>query len=186
MKLLYSLQLFILAILDLPAQSIEITRKTELSDTTHNNNYGYSAPRSKGTMVRVVGDNVSYVTSFAKRESPIETEILGLEQLECKTLLKRDTTTLKRLWTRDFTLDIPTDHVVVAKSTLPYYVSYGRIIENLLITDTVVYAKGIEFVSMLETNARLGDPIRRNYTNVWKRGFGGWKIIAKYMTETKK
>jgi hypothetical protein len=55
----------------------------------------------------VIGDNVRYVTSFAKKESPIETEMLGLEQLEYKTLLKRDTTTLKRLSTRDFTLDIP-------------------------------------------------------------------------------
>jgi hypothetical protein len=47
-------------------------------------------------------------------------------------------------------------------------------------SDTVIYVKGIEFVSMLETNVKLGDLIRRNYTNVWKRGFGGWKMVAKY------
>jgi hypothetical protein len=127
----------------------------------------------------IVKDNIALASPNLIR-SPIEIEISELEALECKAILKRDTMVLKKLWARDFTLDAPLNKVIESKNTLPYYVSYKRIIENLNVIGDAVYSRGYEMVQHLKVNGKLEDPVKKSYFHVWKKQNGSWRLVSKH------
>lgn len=111
---------------------------------------------------------------------PIENEIADLEGLECNALLKRDTAILRKLWTRDFTLDDPLNELVDGKNPLPYYVSYTRMVEKLTVMgDDMVYTSGQEFLQRLRTDGIVEERVTRKYFHAWTRKFGVWKLTTK-------
>jgi hypothetical protein len=126
----------------------------------------------------VIKDNLTFRTSGIIM-SPIEKEICELEALECKAILKRDTSVLRTLWFRDFTVDDPLNEVVIGKNPLPYYVSFSRMVENFSVLENMVFTSGYELVQRLKANAKIGDPVKRNYFHKWVRKNGVWKLASK-------
>jgi hypothetical protein len=108
-----------------------------------------------------------------------ETEISDMESSECDAILKRDTTALKNIWLRDFTLNDPQNELYHGKNTVPYYISINRTIEKFTILDNIVYTSGHENLQRLRDNGKVEEPLKRNFSHMWIRKFGKWKLSTK-------
>lgn len=113
------------------------------------------------------------------RLSSVEEEISELESIECNALRKRDTTALRSIWLRDFTLDGPQNELHIGKNPIPYYLSFTRVIEKFTIIDDVVYTSGYENAQRLKSDRNIDEVINQNYSHMWIRKFGAWKLATK-------
>lgn len=122
-----------------------------------------------------------YVTieTHGLRLTPIENEISDLESSECNALLKRDTSSLKNIWIRDFTLDEPQNQLHLGKNSIPYYVSLNRTIEKLTILNNIVYTSGHEYAQQLKGNGKVDEPTKKAFFHMWIRNNGVWKLSTK-------
>lgn len=117
------------------------------------------------------------------QNSSVEATIRNLEQLESRAVLEKDTTTLRKLWSDDYTVNSPANRVVTGgKNTLDRPVinqadnaSFTRTVEHVVINGG--YAMGHEVVVPKSNNAT---PINRRYTNVWLLEKDQWKLIARH------
>ncbi len=128
--------------------------------------------------VIIVRDNV-VIESNEFQLNLIENEIADIESSEIKALLKRDTAALKKIWSRDFTLEEPQNKVNFEKNPLPRYVSLNRTILKITILDNVVYTSGREYSQLLRRDGRLDDPIERDFFHTWKNRYGVWRMSTK-------
>lgn len=126
----------------------------------------------------LVKDHLMF-TTYSLQLTPTEKEIFDVEALECTANLRRDTITLRNLWDRDFSIDEPVNEVVTGKNTLPYYVSFTRMIENFMQKDDMVYTSGYEMVQRLRPDLKPEEPVRQNFYHTWLRKNGAWKLVAK-------
>lgn len=152
--------------------SPEFLKKT---DGQQQNTSLYHSEKQKQIVVK---GNIAF-TTYNLQLSPVENEIADLEALECNALLKRDTAVLKKIWTRDFTLDDQLNELVNGQSILPYYSSYSRMVEKCTVMENLVYTSGFEYVQTLKLHENLKDPIKRNYSHTWVRRYGVWKLSTK-------
>ncbi|HTJ52457.1 MAG TPA: hypothetical protein VL443_23520 [Cyclobacteriaceae bacterium] len=130
----------------------------------------------------IVKDNITF-TTYSFQLSPIENEILDAEALECKALLKRDTSILKNIWARDFTLDDSSTKILMnGKNPLPYYAYLSRFVESFSTMGNIVYTSGYESFQQLKANGELEAVARRNYAHTWTRKYGVWKLSARTYT----
>lgn len=122
------------------------------------------------------------------QNSSIEAIIRNLEQLECKAALAKDTSTLRKLWADDFTVNSPANRVVTGgRNTLDRpvinqsdNVSFTRVIEHIMIKDGYALAMGNETVVPRSTDAKKAIPVKRRYTNVWMLENGEWRLTARH------
>jgi hypothetical protein len=127
----------------------------------------------------IIKDHISF-TTYNLQMSLVENEIADLESMECTAILKRDTSTLKRLWTRDFTLDdLLNEMLVNGKNPLPYYTSYNRMVENFNSMGDIAFTSGYEFIQPLKANGKMENPVKRNYFHTWIRKNGIWQLSTK-------
>jgi hypothetical protein len=127
----------------------------------------------------VVKDNVAFTVESNTQLSLLESQIHTVELRESNALLQRDTATLKILWDRDFTMDMPLDEVVAGNNPIPYYIVCNRRIERIDEIDNIVYCKGIEYVRILKENGTLGEMKNRKFFHSWMKKDGEWKLITK-------
>lgn len=133
---------------------------------------------AKGSKRWISKDHITMVT-HKLRLTPMEDEILEMESRECRALLKRDTTALKEIWLRDFTLDEPQNELHLGKNTIPYYVGIHRTIEKVTILDTVIYISGHENVGLLKGDGKVVAPIFRQFNHAWTKKLFSWKLASK-------
>lgn len=112
--------------------------------------------------------------------STIEKEITDLESRECGAVKKRDTLTLLRLLTRDFTLDKKQHELVYSKHAFPNYLSLTRMIETFTVIDhNVVFTSGYEMFQEIKDDWKIAQPAKRKYSHTWTRKDGLWKLTSK-------
>lgn len=126
----------------------------------------------------VIRGNVSFATDNLVM-TPLENEIADAEDRECKALLKRDTTALKNIWLRDFTLDEPKNELVSGKNPIPYYVFVSRVVEKCNAIGSNVYTSGYELTQKLKAGGQLEDPVRSTFFHAWTNQFGTWKLSTR-------
>lgn len=136
---------------------------------------------TRGNTRWISKDHVTIVTTKLRLTS-IEEEILELESQECKALLKRDTTALKNIWLRDFTLDEPQNELYLGKNPIPYYVVIHRTIEKFIILDNTIYLSGYENTGRLKSDGKVEAPIVQKFTHVWTKKQFKWKLLNKTYT----
>ena len=66
----------------------------------------------------IVKEHIAF-TSVNLVLSATESQIIDMENLECNALLKRDTSALKKIWMRDFTLDAPQNDLLLGQNPIP-------------------------------------------------------------------
>lgn len=128
--------------------------------------------------------------SIASFGQDIEKTIRDLEQLEREAVLKKDTTTLRKIWSHDFTVNAPINKVMRGgKNTLDRpvitsitYSSFERNVENVLIKGDVAFAMGNEVV-VQSNNGSAPRTVNRRYTNIWKNENGQWKLVARHAND---
>lgn len=126
----------------------------------------------------VVKGNVSFATNSLVM-TPLEIEIADAENRECEALLKRDTTALKNIWVRDFTLDEPQNKLVSGKNPIPYYVLVARVVEKCNAIGSNVYTSGYELTRRLKADGQLEEPVESTFFHVWANQAGTWKLSTR-------
>jgi ketosteroid isomerase-like protein len=114
--------------------------------------------------------------------------IKSLEEKERQATLTKDTTTLLRLWSSDFTVNAPMNRVVPpGKTTLDRpvitmrsYDTFERNVEHVFIKGTVAFSMGNETVVAKAANGGPGKTIKRRYTNIWMKENNVWKLTARH------
>jgi ketosteroid isomerase-like protein len=119
--------------------------------------------------------------------------VRSLDDQERVAALKRDVSTLERLWSEQFTVNAPNNQVVVGKrAVLDTFVRAGvinfstfdRQIEFIRADGGFVIIMGLETVQPISDapSAGLvaGQAIKRRYTNVWKNEAGTWRLFVRH------
>ena len=128
-----------------------------------------------------------YSVSFG--QSKTETEIRRLENLEIQSIFKADTTTLLRLWAKDFVVNNPYGQIVTRSEVLTRiregkidYSTVERIIERITLTKNLAISMGREIVTPQKATENAGKNVTRRYTNIWIKTKGTWQLTARQAT----
>jgi len=126
---------------------------------------------------------------FSMAQSAAEDEIRKLDQLEAQATISGDTITLKKLWSPSFVVNNPANTVVnvtqirqLMKEGKIAYTTFIRVIEKVMINGQVAITMGYEENQPDKATDNAGKKVTRRYTNVWLKGKGGWRIIARQAT----
>ena len=129
--------------------------------------------------------------SLQAQTSDVESTIKALEQKEVQAVLQKDTATLKKIWSNDFTVNSPMNTIQAAgKNTLDRpvmnkmsYLKFDRNIEKVLVKGDMVITMGSELVVRKGTNGEADATIRRRYTNIWMKQNNEWQLSARHANE---
>lgn len=127
------------------------------------------------------------VTCLYAQNHDIEAEIRKLEQIEVQAVLSRDTTTLLKLWDKNFIVNSPENVIVVAGKTTvdrPFLkkprTSFTREVEKVTIRGAFAFSMGSETVVPAGDQPNSGQIVKRRYTNIWEKQDNGWKLVARH------
>lgn len=133
--------------------------------------------KAESTQLIVSKGNVTIATSSVKK-TVFEKELASIESRECTALLKRDTTTLRLMWARDFTLDEAPKGLVIGKNDLPFYNSFHRFIEKVTDLNTIALVSGQEFFQVISPSGKPGKPMKRKFFHTWTKIDGLWMLTT--------
>ena len=128
-----------------------------------------------------------YDAYFQNKET--EREIKILEEKVVQAILKKDSATLRKIWTPGFMVNSPRNMVLtggqvdlVMKGVISY-TSYTFEMESILEKGDIVISMGNETVVPVIGNPKGGQIIRRRYTHFWEKLNGSWRLIARHANE---
>ena len=133
------------------------------------------------------------VVAMAQDRNVDEENVRLLDDQERIAALKRDISTLERLWSEQFTVNAPNNEIVVGRrAVLDVFVRAGvinfskfeRQIEFIRADGPFVIIMGLETVEPVRDapSAGLvaGHTIKRRFTNIWKNEGGTWRLFARH------
>ncbi|HUP35800.1 MAG TPA: nuclear transport factor 2 family protein [Candidatus Limnocylindria bacterium] len=133
------------------------------------------------------------VVAMAQDRNVDEENVRLLDDQERIAALKRDISTLERLWSEQFTVNAPNHEIVVGRrAVLDVFVRAGvinfskfeRQIEFIRADGPFVIIMGLETVEPVRDapSAGLvaGHTIKRRFTNIWKNEGGTWRLFARH------
>jgi hypothetical protein len=132
----------------------------------------------------LVGD----VSAQTSARDSLEALIRRLDHAEAQGLLRRDSTALRRIWARDFTVNNPrnsitrgSDEVValIRNGTIDYS-TFARDIETILFHGSTVIVMGSETITPVHKAPFAGQTVRRRFTHFWMRRAGEWRLTARH------
>ena len=132
----------------------------------------------------VVGD----ASAQSSAQDSLEALIRRLDHAEAQGLLRRDSTALRRIWARDFTVNNPRGSVtrgseevvaLIRNGTIDYS-SFVRDIETILFHGTTVIVMGSETITPVNKAPFAGQTVRRRFTHFWMRRNGEWRLAARH------
>jgi hypothetical protein len=118
----------------------------------------------------------------------LETLIRRLDRAEAQGLLHRDSTALRRLWARDFTVNNPRNSItrgseevvaLIRNGTINYSF-FARDIETILFHGSSVIVMGSETITPVNKAPFAGQRVRRRFTHFWMRRDGEWRLTARH------
>ncbi len=130
---------------------------------------------------------IVHLTSFS--QSKAETEIRKLEQLEIESIHKADTTTLTKLWAKDFVVNNPYGVIVTVPEIMGFirkgeidYSTADRVVERVTFTQNIAISMGKEILTPQNGTPNSGKKIITRYTHIWIKSKGGWHLTARQAT----
>lgn len=131
-----------------------------------------------------VGDALAQASG---RDS-LEVVIRQLDHAEAQGLLRRDSTALRRIWARDFTVNNPRNRItrgseeviaLIRNGSIDYS-SFVRDIETILFHGDAVIVMGAETITPVNRAPFAGQTVRRRFTHFWMRQSGEWRLTARH------
>lgn len=120
------------------------------------------------------------------QQNDVATEINRLEQASVLAILIQDTTTLNKIWAKDFMVNAPINKVVIGgqvKMVAAGFIKYSSFVlenEQAMVKGDLVITMGREKVVTLGGNyPEPGKTVQRRYTQVWQKQNGNWICIAR-------
>ncbi len=125
------------------------------------------------------------VASFAIGQSDDEIEIRELEKYWTELLEMGDTTSLLKIWSKNYVVNNPNGKIVTPQDIVALmksghkFPSVKRIIENITFNQDIAIVMGKELQQ--PANMTLDDEewILRRFTNVWIKTKNGWQLAAR-------
>jgi ketosteroid isomerase-like protein len=130
---------------------------------------------------------------MAQDRTADEQRVRALDDEERIAALKRDVSALERLWSDQFILNAPNNHVVIGRrAVLDAFVSSGvinfskfeRQIEFIRADGPFVIIMGLETVQPIadapSAGLVAGQLIKRRFTNIWKNEAGTWRLFVRH------
>lgn len=118
-----------------------------------------------------------------------EQTVRSLDDQERMAALKRDVPALERLWSDEFTVNAPTNEVVIGKrAVLDTFIhrgvinfsSFERAIELMRVDGDFAFIMGAETVQPTGDAPLSGQTVHRRFTNIWKNEAGTWRLFARH------
>lgn len=117
-----------------------------------------------------------------------EAVIRAREDEERRAVLARDFDALERIWAAEFTVNAPTNAVMVGAAAVlgafrqgvAHYTSFERNIEQIRFSGDHAIVMGRETVKPTGKAALAGKTVERRFTNIWRREGGTWRAVARH------
>jgi len=117
-----------------------------------------------------------------------EGTIRSLDDQERTAVLNQDLSTLELLWSDQFTVNAPSNQVVVGKSSVLPLVQRGQIryslferkIEFIRVVGDIAIVMGAETVQPIGDAPMAGQRVQRRFTHIWKQEATTWRLIARH------
>lgn len=136
----------------------------------------------------LLGFTGSVTTQAQGRVSTDEGTIRSLDDQERAAVLNRDLSTLERLWSDQFTVNAPSNQVVVGKRNVLALVQRGQIryssferkIEFIRVDGNIAIVMGAETVQPTGDAPMAGQRVQRRFTHIWKQEARTWRLTARH------
>jgi ketosteroid isomerase-like protein len=130
----------------------------------------------------------AWTGSQAQERSSDEATVRSLDNQERTAVLNRDRPALERLWSDPFTVNAPSNQVVIGKRAVLdlvqrgvlHYSSFKRTIEFVRLDGDIAIIMGAETVQPIGDAPLAGQTVQRRFTNIWKKEAGTWHMIARH------
>lgn len=130
-----------------------------------------------------------FTTTLAFAQSNDEQEIRRLEKHWTELLDKGDTTSLLKIWSKDYVVNNPNGEIVTPEKIISLMKSshkfpkVERIIEKITFNQNIAIVMGKELQQPTNLTTNLEEWIPRRFTNVWIRSKNGWHLTARQSSE---
>jgi len=122
-------------------------------------------------------------------QSNDEQEIRRLEKHWTALLDKGDTTSLLKIWSKDYVVNNPNGKIVTTQDIIALmkgghvFPAVERIIEKITFNQNIAIVMGKELQQPASMVTDLEEWIPRRFTNVWIKSENGWKMAARQSSE---
>jgi ketosteroid isomerase-like protein len=124
-------------------------------------------------------------STFVNGQTNDEQEIRRLEKYWTELLDKGDTTSLLKIWSKDYVVNNPYGKIVTPKDIIALmksghkFPTVTRIIENITFNQNIAIVMGKELQQPADMVTNQEEWIPRRFTNVWIRSENGWQLAAR-------
>ena len=124
----------------------------------------------------------------AQQTAADEAAVRRLDEQERVAVLKGDRGALERLWSKQLTVNAPTNRVspdrqavldLIARGVL-HYSSFERVVEAVRLYGDVAVIMGAETARPVGKAPGAGELVHRRFTNIWQKDGGSWIMIARH------
>jgi ketosteroid isomerase-like protein len=128
-------------------------------------------------------------TTIASGQSKDELEVRRLESLWTQLLDKADTTSLLKIWSKDYVVNNPDGKIATTKDIINLikkghvFPSVERIIEKITFTQNIAIVMGKEIERGKKSDPNVDQMVTRRFTNIWIKAGSGWQLIARQSTK---
>jgi len=128
-------------------------------------------------------------TTIASGQSKDELEVRRLESLWTQLLDKADTTSLLKIWSKDYVVNNPDGKIATTKDIINLikkghvFPSVERIIEKITFTQNIAIVMGKEIERGKKSDPNVDQMVTRRFTNIWIKTGSGWQLIARQSTK---
>ncbi|MDC6390826.1 nuclear transport factor 2 family protein [Maribacter sp. PR1] len=130
-----------------------------------------------------------FITTLASGQSTDEIEIRRLEKHWTELLDKGDTTSLLKIWSKEYVVNNPNGKIVTPKEIVAImksghvFPSVERIIEKITFNQDIAIVMGKELQQPASMNTNKKEWIPRRFTNVWIKSEKGWQLTARQSSQ---
>lgn len=130
-----------------------------------------------------------FTTTLSFAQSNDEQEIRRLEKHWTELLDKGDTTSLLKIWSKNYVVNNPNGEIVTPKKIVSLMKSshkfpkVERIIEKITFNQNIAIVMGKELQQPTNLTANLEEWIPRRFTNVWIKSKNEWHLAARQSSE---
>lgn len=130
-----------------------------------------------------------FASAVAFGQSNDEIKIRQLEKHWTKLLDKGDTTSLLKIWSKNYVVNNPNGKIVTPKDIIALmksghkFPAVERIIEKITFNQDIAIVMGKELQQPKNMTTNHDDWIPRRFTNVWIKTKEGWQLAARQSTQ---
>jgi len=122
-------------------------------------------------------------------QSKDEMEVRRLETLWTQLLDKADTTSLLKIWSKDYVVNNPDGKIATPKDIISLikkghvFPFVERIIEKITFSQNIAIVMGKEIEHSKKTDPNVDQMVTRRFTNIWIKTDSGWQLTARQSTK---